>query len=197
MIYFIIVVAVIVLSIWWQRRTIGQWIGIAAELNLQFTRTGRLGCSGRIEGTYQDFKVVAIYYADPKVQHAKLEHIGTTKRTCTEVITRFNQPMPEGFKIYTETAVLSKVGKFLGTQDIQTQDPAFDSAFMIKGEPEENIKRLLSPPTRAAILRYNELYEVYIDEHEIKHTLYDFIHDAKDLRRILDAQHEVAKALCA
>ena len=46
------------------------------------------------------------------------------------------------FKIYRE-GVFSSMGKFFGMQDIQINDPFFDDKFIIKGNSEAKIRRLL------------------------------------------------------
>lgn len=46
------------------------------------------------------------------------------------------------FNIYRESA-FSAIGKFFGMQDIQVGDPFFDDAFIIKGNSEDQIIKLL------------------------------------------------------
>ncbi len=56
---------------------------------------------------------------------------------------------PEGF--------FSRVGKVLGSQDIQLGDPAFDEAFMIKGSDEAKVKLFLTEQVKNALRQLRHL----------------------------------------
>lgn len=49
------------------------------------------------------------------------------------------------FKIYRE-GIFSSVGKFFGMQDLEVGDPFFDDSFVIKGNNQQQLIRLLSDP---------------------------------------------------
>jgi hypothetical protein len=49
------------------------------------------------------------------------------------------------FKIY-RTSFFSSVGKFFGMEDIEIGDPFFDDSFIIKGNNQQQLIRLLSDP---------------------------------------------------
>ena len=148
----------------------------AETLGLQFTQAHET--SGIIEGTYLGFPVVVEFYAR------------------TRIITSFNKRMPAGLKIYQEAAIISDIGKCLGGQDIQVQDPQFDKTFIIKGESEDAVRRLLTPPVRDVLMDYNQVAALYLDETAVSHIEPGFVRDTSRIRHILDAQHEVAEALC-
>jgi hypothetical protein len=63
--------------------------------------------------------------------------------------TRIRAPYvnPDGFrfKIFRRS-VFSDLGKLLGMQDIEVGDPAFDEAFIIKGNNEERVRDLFGKP---------------------------------------------------
>ena len=116
---------------------------------LQLTHTS----SGRLEGLYNGFAVSVMYQSGRVAK--------------TEITTRFNKPMPNGLRIYRETAILSDIGKFLGGQDIQTQDAVFDDTFIVKGQPEAHVEKLLTRRVRAAIIRANAVARLELNEKEI------------------------------
>jgi hypothetical protein len=63
--------------------------------------------------------------------------------------TRMRAPYvnPDGFRftVYRQ-GVFSGLGKLLGMQDIEVGDPDFDEAFLIQGNDEAKVRRLLADP---------------------------------------------------
>lgn len=59
--------------------------------------------------------------------------------------------LPRGLRVYKETA-WSKLGKAVGMQDIATDDPEFDRAFMVKGKDAREVVDYLTPSRRMALL---------------------------------------------
>lgn len=49
--------------------------------------------------------------------------------------------------------IAQRLGKYLGMQDIEIGAPAFDSAFIIQGSGEKQIREFLTPAVQASILR--------------------------------------------
>ena len=167
------------------KTTLRDWQIIAETLGLQHIQKSSWSL-GKLEGTYAGFPVIVDQYSTG----------GKDSRLYTRITTSFNQPLPKGLQIYQETPVFSDIGKFFGGQDIQIQDPAFDDTFIIKGTPEEDVKRLLTPAVRAALTRYHYVTHLRLDEHKVVHSERGDVRDPSHIRHILDAQHEVAKALC-
>lgn len=52
--------------------------------------------------------------------------------------------------------VVSKLGHFLGAHDIEVGDPAFDSAFDVKGDEPERVKALLTPTVQRALIAWKK-----------------------------------------
>lgn len=204
--FIIFIVAAIAFGIWQQANTITEWQALAEELKLRYIPASSWGV-GRIEGSYNGLSVLVGHYTE-KSDTKRIYTEGNytegnyTQRsreirdTWTKIVTRFHKPLPSGLKIYQETAVLSNIDNFFGGQDIQVQDIEFDDAFIIKGEPEDAVRRLLTPPVRAALMRYKNVTDLCMDEYSIIHRERGLVSDASHIRHILDAQHEVAKALC-
>ncbi len=56
-----------------------------------------------------------------------------------------NIEVPKNLNLVSEK-LSSKVGIFFGGQDIQVNDPAFDKAFIIRGESSDDVRAFLSRP---------------------------------------------------
>lgn len=71
------------------------------------------------------------------------------------IFTRMRAPYvnPSGFRftIYRK-GMFSGIGKWLGMQDIEVGDPAFDEAFIVKGTSESQVRALLSNPALRALI---------------------------------------------
>jgi hypothetical protein len=92
-----------------------------------------------LEGTYAGVRVRLSLATDDGTPH-------------TQVRVFFPRPLGLGFSIARQGLVDSIVS-FFGGQDIQLGDPAFDDAFVIKGQPEDAVRQLLaSPEARARLL---------------------------------------------
>ncbi len=83
---------------------------------------------------------------------------GRSRSTYTVVEMGVSPRETQNFHISRE-GILSKIGKALGGQDIQTDDPEFDPKVRVKGGDADALRRLLSDPgLRGAILSALEAY---------------------------------------
>src|SRR5439155_325125 len=65
----------------------------------------------------------------------------------------FPRPLGLGLHVSREAPILHGLGKLFGMQDIELGDPAFDRAFLIKGQPPERVRQLFgAPEARARLL---------------------------------------------
>lgn len=76
---------------------------------------------------------------------------GKTSTTYTRARSRFALGFGPSFQVSSE-GILSAVGKALGAQDLQLDDPAFDARFVIKGESTAAIAVAWTPRARRAAL---------------------------------------------
>ena len=74
----------------------------------------------------------------------------------TRLFFHFQRTPPLNVRVYPER-LFSKIGKFLGGQDIQLGDENFDDKFMIKGSDAARVKDFLSPDVRQAIFELRAL----------------------------------------
>ncbi|MBW2453074.1 MAG: hypothetical protein JRI68_01110 [Deltaproteobacteria bacterium] len=107
-----------------------------------------------------------------------------------------------GLSIYRER-FWSKVGKFLGAQDIQSGNADLDPLVMIKAEAEGQAQRMMQEPElqRAllGLFRFSDGFEV--DDSGIEHRTYGAsILGAAEVRdlaeRMVDAAEDIRPALC-
>ncbi len=107
-------------------------------------------------------KRAAVAFQDPGEVNGELDGLsfrlyvaiyGTSKDRRVFTIMSVEIPdVPAGLTIYRENAFL-KFTKLLGAQDVTTGDPAFDAAFVVKGNDPARVSAWLDEPRRRAILR--------------------------------------------
>jgi hypothetical protein len=102
-------------------------------------------------GFFKSDKVEAVH--GPWV--VTLDNYAVSTGKATIVFTRMRAPYvnPAGFRftIYRK-GLFSELGRWLGMQDIDVGDPAFDEAFVIKGTDEQKVRALFADPKLRALL---------------------------------------------
>jgi len=88
------------------------------------------------------------------------------------------------FKIYRE-GILQKLTKLFGTQDIILNDRSFDKKYVIEGNNEEQVKKLVSSEVRAEIIELGEMLMIFNGETFIYEQAGKII-DCSKLRLILE-----------
>jgi hypothetical protein len=105
------------------------------------------------------------FWQQPKITYeyksyaASIEYYSTGGKNptlYTRLFFHFQRPIPIKAHVYPER-FFSRVGKFLGGQDIQIGDSLFDGKFMIKGSDQARVKDFLSPEVRQAIFELRAL----------------------------------------
>ncbi|HOG18271.1 MAG: hypothetical protein A4E73_02560 [Syntrophaceae bacterium PtaU1.Bin231] len=149
----------------------------------------------------------AIAFQDPGEVNGRLHalpirlHVeirGTGRNRSIHTIMSAEIPdLPAGLAIYHENTFL-KITKFFGAQDIKTNDPRFDAAFVVKGEDPAGALLWLDAPRRDAILNILEKNadidirdgclrferdEIVADPEELEKALLSFEALAPHLRR--------------
>ena len=130
-----VLVCVIVIAISYLQKRASQnaWGELASRLGLQYT-PGNLFKFPSITGTYRTRNLTLDTFTR-----------GTSKNrtTYTRIVMEVNNSLQRSMKVYQET-VFSKVGKLLGGQDIQIGNEQFDQRYIIKGQPELDVVKMLS-----------------------------------------------------
>jgi Protein of unknown function (DUF3137) len=75
-----------------------------------------------------------------------------TNAIYTRFRAAFDNPEDFHFKVVPQGA-LNTVGKLLGLQDVETGDPEFDKAFIVKSNDEARVKEVLDDPVLRQFLR--------------------------------------------
>ena len=85
---------------------------------------------------------------------------GTSSNRRTIEYTNFEISFPQslnlGLILKREIAVLGKLAKMIGNQDIQTGDPTFDACFTIKGMDEQQVRTFLTDERRRGIMHLRQ-----------------------------------------
>jgi hypothetical protein len=155
------------------------WTKAAATLGLKYERRG-FG-RPRIGGTISGMRVEV----DVRVQQS-----GKNQQTFTRY--RVWVPSP-GFRFkLTRQTGFSRIGKFFGSQDVQTGDVAFDDAFVVKTDSEDRLRRHLTQDLRGTLLRTAAAYPGVIfedDQVSFERQRLEKSHDVivSAVRRFVDA----------
>jgi len=109
------------------------WSELAARTGLTF-ESRSIFAPMRVAGNYRGRSLTLDTFT---------RHSGKNSTTYTRIQLGTNNPCALSLAIYDEN-VLSKLGKALGMQDIQTGDDELDRRFTIKGQPEQVIANLFT-----------------------------------------------------
>jgi len=141
-----------------------QWL--AEQLGLQvvggepvFPNIGFLSFITRpfhLEGTYRELPLRIHHWASRS----------GNRRGPTHANARLTVPNPKKLTLHVyREGLMSKVGKALGMQDVQTGDARFDGCFVVKSGDPEFIKTALLPEIRQ---RFLEIWERHKPEGNIR-----------------------------
>lgn len=110
---------------------------------------------------------------------------------------RFDRPLGIGLKMTRQNG-LHSVGKIFGMQDIETGDEGFDVRFLIKGNPPDRVRQMLTPEVRARLAQLSDQaakLEVH-DDHLLAEVKW-LIARPEDLESGLRSVSQAAAALLA
>jgi len=173
---------IIWLAIWMRKKNIQKWQTFAEANGLQCSDPGFFG-RPEITGRFRNHQVHVYIYTTG----------GKNKSTYTVTKVMLNQPQSLGLKVYKE-GFFSKIGKAIGTQDIQTGDQAFDDAMMIKGNDEVGVTEYLTPALRDALSRLiGQHPTINFDDSGTDLTMNGWVTDASRLQPLMEAMEEVCQ----
>ena len=143
-------------------KTNDAWKQAATELGFNFTPPGMFGkytMSGMIG---QQLSCTVWAHTEPQ---------GKSSTTYMNYDVRFFQPLNLGLVVKREGAILGKIAKLSGKQDIHTNNHAFDRAFTIKGTDEYKVKEFLTPHIQSKLLEArNVLNNLVVSDDSVKVT---------------------------
>ena len=130
------------------------WSELAARTGLTF-ESGSFWGTPTVTGTYRGLTLDTFTRSS-----------GKSSTTYTRIVLFVNNQANLYLAMYEET-IFSKIGKFFGTQDIQIGDDEFDRRFMIKGQPEEDVTRLLNDSTLRTKIMAARSLNIEVDGREL------------------------------
>lgn len=136
----VVVVGVLVFQYLQRKSQIRAWQEVAARAGLACEEGGLLRFPA-VHGTYRGHELEMYIH-----QHTS----GTGKNRHTSTSTRIAMTVdnPAGLHLdLSGEGALGKIGKRLGAQDIQVGDAEIDRRFMIKGDMEDEIRRIFASET--------------------------------------------------
>ena len=143
-------------------KTNDAWKQAATELGFNFTPPG-------IFGKYTMSGVIGQQLSCTVWAHTEPQ--GNRSTTYMNYDVRFSQPLNLGLVVKREGAILGKIAKLSGKQDIQTNNHAFDKAFTIKGTDEYKVKEFLTPHIQSKLLEArNVLNNLVVSDDSVKVT---------------------------
>ena len=139
------------------------WKQAATELGLDFTPVTRMFGKYRMSGVIGKQLSCSVW--------AHTEQHGQSSITYMNYDVSFSQPLNLGLVVKREGAILGKIAKLSGKQDIHTNNHAFDSAFTIKGDDEYKVKEFLTPHIQSKLLEArNMLKNLVVSDDSISST---------------------------
>ena len=158
----LIIFSILYLAKMRRTKTNDAWKQAATELGFNFTPPG-------IFGKYTMSGVIGQQLSCTVWAHTESQ--GNRSTTYMNYDVRFSQPLNLGLVVKREGAILGKIAKLSGKQDIQTNNHAFDKAFTIKGTDEYKVKEFLTPHIQSKLLEArNVLNNLVVSDDSVKVT---------------------------
>ena len=170
-----------------KKKTLAAWKEAAKQLGLNADpkRTLITGSCTSAEGAKQfECKIwtFVVYRGESSSRYTKFQVM-------------FDGSFDVGLKIRSEGS-FNKFTKFFGAQDIQILDEEFDKAFMIKGDGTNEIRQVLTPERKMAILNASQaLPKFEIDKEGANWTTGGTIRDTQKLVSTMRVLIELADAI--
>ncbi|MDA3960235.1 MAG: DUF3137 domain-containing protein [Planctomycetota bacterium] len=137
------------------------WAQVAADIGATHVEGGWFGPGDGIRYRHGDWEIVLDSYTR--------NSSGSNGHSHSHTYTRMRAPFINAdglrFEIYQES-LFSGLGRLLGMQDIIIGDPVFDDAYVIKGNDEHQIRRLLDDPEVKRLISYQPDISLAIEDDE-------------------------------
>jgi hypothetical protein len=139
----------------------------------------------QVSGTYQQHR----FKLDSFVRR-----VGKNTTTYTRLVVDLNTQTQLNMSIQQE-GFFSKIGKALGVQDLQLGDEEIDRRFIIQGQPESEVRKVISSlGMRQRLLEAPELH-ITIKDGIIRHEKRGFETDPNTLIALMDVLCALANAI--
>ncbi len=131
------------------------WRQLSEQLGARFVES-TFWKGNKVEATHRDWVVTLDTYT---------VSTGKTHMTFTRMRAPYVNPLGFRFTIYRKSA-FSGIGKFLGMQDIEIGEPAFDDAFIVKATDESQVRSLLANPKIRQLLEFQPAIHFSVKDDE-------------------------------
>ena len=130
------------------KKTNEAWAAVARQLQLVF-QPGQIFSRPRISGIHKGCAVLVTTFSKGS---------GKNQTTYTRFRVSYPHSLDLGLRL-TKQGMLSGIGKFFGTQDIEVGDEGFDDAIVVKGRDPERVKEFLTLSRRMRAARFLTTYQ--------------------------------------
>ena len=179
----VVVVAVASYLISQSRRR--AWEELANRLGMTFSPGNWWGSGMSISGTYRSQRLTLDKFTRRR---------GNSSITFTRAVVLMMQPTGLELDIYTE-GLFSRIGKIMGMKEIQTGDEGIDDRYIIRGQPEEMVLRLLQNyDVRQKLVEAPSL-RIKVRGAEIHYEKRGFIKDENTLVALFELMTSLARGI--
>ena len=164
------------------KKTNEAWAAVAKQLDLVF-QPGQLFTRPRISGMHKGCSVLVTTFS---------RRHGKSQTTYTRFRVSYQQSLDMGLRL-TKQGMLSGIGKFFGTQDIEVGDQGFDDAIVVKGRDPDRVNEFLTPSRRLRAARFLTTYRgSVIDDLKVEWERRHVERDPDKVRRMIDRMANLA-----
>jgi len=175
------------------------WRQLSQEIGAEFVEGGFWKGEHKVQVHAKPWTITL----DTYTVHSQHSHVTYTRMRAPYV-------NPEGFRftIYRK-GFFSDLGKLLGMQDIEVDDPDFDAAFIIKGTDEFKVRDLFADPKIRQMIQAQPEFRLDVkdsegwfgprfpdDVDELHFQVVGVIKDLERLKALFDLFAAVLEALC-
>ena len=143
-----VVIMAITIGVNQSKKTNEAWATVARQLQLVF-QPGQIFSRPRISGIHKGCSVLVTTFSKGS---------GKNQTTYTRFRVSYPHSLDLGLRL-TKQGMLSGIGKFFGTQDIEVGDEGFDDAVVVKGRDPERVKEFLTLSRRMRAARFLTTYQ--------------------------------------
>ena len=160
------------------------WAELAERTGLQMVSGGLLS-RPRLEGSYRN---------RPMTLYTFTRRSGKHSHTYTVVAVQVNNAGAVSLAIFNQ-GLLSQVGKLLGMQDIEIGDEEMDRRFVFRGQPDQEVQRILASGGLRQKLLDTSNVNLRLEGPTLKHTQSGTERNIDRLQALFDLLAEVAEGV--
>ena len=180
----LVMVLAIVFAVWRGRARTQAWEEFAAQSGLSYER-GKFMRRPAISGTYRSHELRMDTFTRSS---------GESSTTYTQVVLSVSNPGGMQLELAPEN-VFNKVGRALGMQDIETGDAELDGRYIIKGQPESAVLRVLMQINLRQKLLEAKHFHVKLRDNTLRYERQGVESNPEALKSLFDLLSDLADSL--